>query len=357
MKKFLLLSALAMLGTSAFAEGDNVITKYDYNTIREINLYPTNFSGANISANLWTASNGSDYWSADNGLCVLSGNLGKDMVEPGLSLVDLGGEVGKVLCINGYNSNFNDYVKTKYDVELNAPKMDSSKKLLPNADAFWQFNWFADPDNTPLSDATAKSTPSDCYVHVKMVFNVFSNSFTTDLVPKAVYVMDNGNNMIPDGDNGASNIGVSTQSFIQYSDDNEPVKENDAYVWDPTKWMVYEFDTWCPKGSAPIYIKAEFGNGANTVGTRTVLVKSVEFTKMEGTPTSLKNHSQTFETLKAFDYTSTGGTTAVSDLAVEDSEAPVEVYNLSGVRVNSDNLPAGLYIRRQGNKATKVVVK
>jgi hypothetical protein len=49
-------------------------------------------------------------------------------------------------------------------------------------------------------------------------------------------------------------------------------------------------------------------------------------------------------------------TTAVRSLSV-DENAPVEIYNLNGVRVNGDNLPAGLYIRRQGQSVSKVLVK
>jgi hypothetical protein len=49
-------------------------------------------------------------------------------------------------------------------------------------------------------------------------------------------------------------------------------------------------------------------------------------------------------------------TTAVRSLSV-DENAPVEVYNLNGVRVNGDNLPAGLYIRRQGQSVSKILVK
>jgi hypothetical protein len=48
--------------------------------------------------------------------------------------------------------------------------------------------------------------------------------------------------------------------------------------------------------------------------------------------------------------------TAVRSISV-DENAPVEVYNLNGVRVNGDNLPAGLYIRRQGQSVSKVLVK
>ena len=45
----------------------------------------------------------------------------------------------------------------------------------------------------------------------------------------------------------------------------------------------------------------------------------------------------------------------VEDVTVADENAPVEYFNLQGVRV--ENPEAGLYIRRQGNTATKVLVK
>lgn len=40
-----------------------------------------------------------------------------------------------------------------------------------------------------------------------------------------------------------------------------------------------------------------------------------------------------------------------------DSSAPVQWYNLQGVRVDIDNVPSGVYIRRQGNAASKVAVR
>ncbi len=46
---------------------------------------------------------------------------------------------------------------------------------------------------------------------------------------------------------------------------------------------------------------------------------------------------------------------AVSDIVVEDTDAPVVYYNLQGVRV--ENPANGLYIRVQGKKATKVLVR
>ena len=47
----------------------------------------------------------------------------------------------------------------------------------------------------------------------------------------------------------------------------------------------------------------------------------------------------------------------VAEIVIDDENAPVEFYNLNGVRVNSDNLTPGLYIRRQGAKASKIIVR
>lgn len=53
------------------------------------------------------------------------------------------------------------------------------------------------------------------------------------------------------------------------------------------------------------------------------------------------------------------GTTGIISVSSDDQQAtgPVTYYNLSGMRVNEANLSTGIYIKRQGNKATKIVVK
>lgn len=50
------------------------------------------------------------------------------------------------------------------------------------------------------------------------------------------------------------------------------------------------------------------------------------------------------------------GTGAIDGIEADDANAPVEFYNLQGVRVNSENLVPGIYVRRQGSKAVKVYV-
>lgn len=48
---------------------------------------------------------------------------------------------------------------------------------------------------------------------------------------------------------------------------------------------------------------------------------------------------------------------AIEDVIEDaDADAPVEFFNLQGVKIGSDNLTPGIYIRRQGSKVTKVLV-
>ncbi|MCM1066096.1 MAG: leucine-rich repeat protein [Muribaculaceae bacterium] len=51
------------------------------------------------------------------------------------------------------------------------------------------------------------------------------------------------------------------------------------------------------------------------------------------------------------------GNAGVEGVEIDGSDAPAEYYNLGGLRVNGDALTPGLYIKRQGGKATKVLVK
>ena len=54
-----------------------------------------------------------------------------------------------------------------------------------------------------------------------------------------------------------------------------------------------------------------------------------------------------------------GQGSGVENVVVEDSDAnaPVEYYNLQGIKVNADNLTPGIYVKVQGKTATKLLVK
>lgn len=70
--------------------------------------------------------------------------------------------------------------------------------------------------------------------------------------------------------------------------------------------------------------------------------------------TSSASSKRTFKLVFDFDSSDAAG---VNDIAVDNNNAPVKYFNLNGVEVNSDNLTPGLYIRRQGTKATKVAIR
>ncbi len=70
--------------------------------------------------------------------------------------------------------------------------------------------------------------------------------------------------------------------------------------------------------------------------------------------TSTEELAGTLE-IKNLEVNGTEGTTGVVEIAAEESNAPTEYFNLQGVRV--ENPTNGLYIRRQGNKVTKVIVR
>lgn len=57
----------------------------------------------------------------------------------------------------------------------------------------------------------------------------------------------------------------------------------------------------------------------------------------------------------SFSYPENGDSSAITEIEAADNDAPVEYFNLQGVRV--DNPANGLYIRRQGNKIEKVVIR
>ncbi len=92
--------------------------------------------------------------------------------------------------------------------------------------------------------------------------------------------------------------------------------------------------------------------GGNTVSFRNnYTLASVEAGtyNVTGVVTVYNNAPQFYVT--AYEESLTNG---IADI-VADENAPVEYFNLQGIRV--ENPSNGLYIRRQGNKVTKVIVK
>ena len=74
---------------------------------------------------------------------------------------------------------------------------------------------------------------------------------------------------------------------------------------------------------------------------------------------SLPRAAQQTATPAKAEYIIAGKMDGVDDIITADidANAPVRYYNLQGIEMPSDNLPAGVYLRRQGKTVTKVVVR
>lgn len=94
------------------------------------------------------------------------------------------------------------------------------------------------------------------------------------------------------------------------------------------------------------------GTSATAVWTAKEGVKnnSVKLKAADGLTTS---NTQYFE--EVYIYYAPKSESGIEGVAVDNSNAPVEYYNLQGVRVA--NPTSGIYVKRQGNSATKILVK
>lgn len=74
------------------------------------------------------------------------------------------------------------------------------------------------------------------------------------------------------------------------------------------------------------------------------------------TLTNRTTNNTYFTTIKVT-YIIDNNVTGIDGIESDDENAPVEYFNLQGIRVNGDNLSTGIYIRRQGSKTTKVLIQ
>lgn len=256
-------------------------------------------------------------------------------LQNGVSIVDLGGEVGKVFCVNGVNSNYN----TVYSMDY--AKCTGSLN-------WFNFNWFMDSENTPI-DGTADA-PN---IRVRIVLNIFANQLDESAnIINSAYLMSGQNNALPSGTNTAEGVNIVSGSFAELDEDGEPVTDDDEnYVYDPTKWMVYEWDGYATGDAIPMRLKVEMNQG--NLANATVFIKEISFTKLAENPEPIVGtRKKTY-----VKYSVDPQLVASAIETVKSAEGDAEYFNLSGMKVNADNLPQGVYIVKSNGAASKVVVK
>lgn len=129
-----------------------------------------------------------------------------------------------------------------------------------------------------------------------------------------------------------------------------------------TRWYMGETATLTPADGVTItkvfvqtvnYSKGAFTTETGTVtGTGVGAENPITWT---GSTTSALVMTAAKQVRFSYIEVTTTGFSGVEDVTVSDENAPVEYYNLQGIRVN--NPEGGVFIRRQGNTVTKVLVK
>ena len=357
MKKFLLFAAALFAVSPIFAQEDmEDITPsgYDYATMP---VGPVNIPVGYDSANPPTPYDNVIDSYYDNGLFIVvggqmvTGNTYIDRLRPGVSIVDLGGEVGHVLCCSGFKSNVNDIYKDLYDVELNSPQCTDVLN-------WFNFSWFTDKDNTPTDGA--KTNPN---IRCRIVMHVCSNAIDdADNVINKVYTMTKQGNVISCTENNqdefnAERSSVNSAEFAEYDDEGDPILDDDGnYIYDPTRWLVYEFDFYCPgidkdgNYAHPVRLKMEMHNG--NLDHSTIFFKEVKFFK-------LKDNTDPITLTRKHSYITLtpGKSSAISQLS--NNRGDMKVYNMAGQYVGRsiEGLNSGVYVSKQNGKAEKVLVK
>lgn len=161
---------------------------------------------------------GSEY--LENGGCI-SANATDDVEKlmNGTAVVDLGGSIGKVMCINGVNSKAQEVLGFTTEASLN-DKM--------------QINIFTNPDNTPRKQ----------WIRCKIVLNIFSNEISeTDGVISNMYFMDADNNNKTADLVAFPENKINSAQFVQYDEEGDPILDDEEnYIYDPNRWLTFEID-------------------------------------------------------------------------------------------------------------------
>ena len=208
----------------------------------------------------------------NNGLFAINGgqmpdgttNTNSNNLQAGISIVDMGGEVGKVLCINGANSNFNKTFNVDY------PKCSA------NIPGYLWLNWFSDPNKTP------SCTDKNRNIRIKFVINIYANEADASInVISGVLAKTKANGF------AVTNSGRSFSTKAFYT--------NGTY--DINKWITYEFDAFCPSIEGnPIRLMMNLPN--NAINNATIFIKEITFTQTS-TTTDKDNYKTSLSTITA----------------------------------------------------------
>lgn len=390
MKKILLLAAAPTMAATAMAEVFPAASEIDGTDLTpagfKFNTYENEFIGLVPGAGAdW---NPSAYWIRDNYIAqgkeigdgviftigpTYTGNAENTAkLQEGMKIIDLGGTTGKVLAINFAGSTFPDAYKKATGADLEIGEAPVAYPIL-----FWVF------DPKVVGHYAGSDTPN---MRIRFEMSLYHNNQSTTGEWWKCYSTDDANNVRDD--NTAPDILVDPAEFAYRWCEKDPSDPNDDSLWNegenagngewnPTRWLVYEFDFNLPALPDPeeadqnwgysLRLKNEIPGGNK--GEFTVLLRNVQAYAPNDANRELfvNKRSRTWNTYTVgtpaglnsvvangakFTYSVNGGVATFS--------APAQVYTLTGALVaegTSVNLSKGVYVAKSGATAVKVLVK
>ena len=399
MKKSLLLAAALCAVISVQAE--KVITEYNYsdwvgitstdddgNTTKD--AYGVEY-GAVLAINnpVWhstyAVNQGTEWqldykidWDDDCGLMVLgNANQGSNMADAwgsGTQIVNLGGSVGKVLCIA---ANSTDVVTAlqSYSNSYGSYSNLSESFITKGCTAPYAYiHWFVDSlayTRSGSSTATSLASVTDL-VRVDILLNLYESDYENRANASkrisSIYGWNGYGAVIPSGSN-SSNDWIYTKEFWTDS-------TSTASTWSPDIWMKYTFYTWSnfDPFSACIYLL----NGGSSP-TWTLFIKSITFTQLEEGDTAPGSYASTKTMYTDGTYyvqpTTDTNTTGITEAAADETptcrvsgqnvtfDGRAMIYTATGALVGyaeageTTTLSKGFYVARVGDKGVKFVVQ
>lgn len=291
MKKFLLTLAAVSLAAGAWAEGKTPATSTeDLKAAGYVDVTPTyyNFYKGNtdkeklVRTDLQSpaAPNLGDYFIINEpesedvagtlntdhfsveqiaaGNLVISGGYNKKeaALAEGISLLKLNDKIGEVFVLNGKDSKLEEAVKEKFNIDKEIGKV---KDAFVNIQFFWIF------DHIKLNSQFVNDgeEAEDLVVRIRFEYNVFQNK------DGAVEGKNEATKQININSNTSTDLSKTPQDPFLISDFVDAEGN-----WDPTQWMVYEFEYDHTRNGA--YIK-QFINGATSgLDTGALLIRNIE---------------------------------------------------------------------------------
>lgn len=274
-------------------------------------------------------------------------------------IVDMGGEVGKVLMMKGNQSTFPQGVAGDPGFSL----------------GWWNKSFYTDPVLTPSvvevtaanpgiseADAIAKAT-----VRLKVVFHIHQNTIdnTNKLFDILAYTHTGNQKKVGGADSPTQQFKSGDFADEEFNEETEVVE----LTYNPNKWIATEYDFAAPeKAGVPLRFSFRMGGNANSTA---LLIKEMTMTlnptgnavekdviTLLGGSTSVNSPS----TSNSFKYYTSGNTLNLFNL---EQGALVNVYSLTGVLVQSSVaqssdasflLDKGIYIVKVGNETAKVII-